>query len=208
MSKILLIFLCASNFCCVASAQVVRDPIADTANRERQIGSYYPGRSYYKWIIDINHDGVSDVLVSEKERSDEIDADKEGDPNFNPNDLGFHVYLGLATGGYITGKPVKGDESGGTGISVDMSHCYIGYVPEVKSYGIVTVETLTVDDPNEPQARHGVFKRQVVCYTVDGDHLKRTNLTPLWDAGEKNPVYNKYLSDSKRSKVQLQQVTP
>ncbi len=208
MAKHIFFFLIVS-IGSIASAQVVQNPVGHTVEVARKAGTYYAGRSYDQWTVDINHDGLEDVLVSEKERPDEIDEEREANKwSFNPDERGFDVYIRLPAGGYVPATVIEDGKPVGNGIALDLSHCYVGYVPEVKGYGIVTVEALTVDDPDEPQARHGVLKNQVICYTVSGDQIKRTNLTPQFDAGDKNAIYNKYFSESRRTKVQLQTVTP
>jgi hypothetical protein len=188
---------------CAAHAQVIQNPIADAVQIDRANGSYQIGQTYFKWVVDLNHDGVNDVLISLKESADEIKQEEANISTFDPDFHGFTVYIGLKDGGYILEKDTNGD-----GVGVNISECYVGYIRQVKKYGIVTVETRTIDDPNEPQARHGVVRQQVYCYTLEGRHINRTNLTLLLDPDEKNPIYDEYLSDSKRTKVQLQEVTP
>ena len=197
IKKLLIIFYAA--ICCTACAQVVVDPIREGAEA---------GRTYYKWVLDINHDGVNDVLISLKETPDEIKEAKAEERNYyNPNYRGFAVYIGLKNGGYVKNKTVTesiGDVTGGIG--VDISSCYVGFIDEVKQYGIVTVEEREVTAPSGKGMP--VSRMQVYCYTILGDHLKRTNLTPLIDPDGKNPIYDTYLSAAKRTKVQLQEVTP
>jgi hypothetical protein len=186
------------NLCCFASAQQVEHPIARTVEFARKVGSYYPVRSYYQWSIDLNNDGLKDMLVSEKERPDEIDLHRQADRFFfNPAVRGFDVYIRLSKGGYVSAVVKEGDKPEAGGMLIDISHCYVGYVSEAKGFGMVTVESMVVDDPERPQARHGVLKSQLVCYTIAGKHIHRTNLTPQYDAGAKNAVYDKYLSEPK-----------
>ena len=174
---------------CIACAQVVQNPIADGAET---------GRTYFKWVIDINHDGIDDVLVSLKETPDEIRERKaEEGALFNSNTHTFAVYLGLAGNGAYTKD---------SGVNVNTSECYVGNIQESGQYGIVTIEEVEVSGP----AGKGlpIPKKQVYCYTVKEGHAIRTNLTPLYDVNEENPVYEKYLSKSKRTQVTLQEVTP
>lgn len=202
-----LAFLLLITFCCSSYAQVIQNPVADCVEAGRTTGAYYSGRAYYKWIIDINHDGIDDVLLSLKKRPDELAEEKEEDPGtFNPNELGFLVYLGVKDGGYIKAKRADVPGGMGFGIAVNVSKCYVGYIDEVKQYGIVTIEKQEVDSPSGKGLP--VPKKQIYCYTIEGNQIKRTNLTPLLGLDEKSPIYEKYLTESKRTKVQLQEVTP
>jgi len=204
--RLLLILLIGT--CCSAHCQTIQDPIADCVKFGSASGSYYPGRVYYKWTVDINHDGVNDVLVSLKETSEELAEKKDEERGyFNSNYHGFGVFIGLKEGGYLNSKYVKedtGDVAGGIG--VDLSRCYVGYVESVKQYGIVTVQQLEVSGPSGKGLP--IHKERVCCYTVEGDHMKKTILTPLTEDVEESPMYKRYLSDSKRSIVQLDEVRP
>jgi len=204
--RLLLLFFVGT--CCSIQAQSVQNPLEHIVQLGRTSGSYHAGRTYYKWVLDINHDGVDDILLSMKQTSAEINEQKEEDGHsFNPTEYGFSVYIGKKSGGYLNSKYVEesiGNVDGGIGI--DISQCYVGYVEEVKQYGIVTVEEREVTAPSGKG--RPVPMKQVYCYTVQGDHIKRTDLTPLFGIDEKNPTCDKYLSESKRTKVQLQEVTP
>jgi hypothetical protein len=183
-----LIALMAVGVAPFASAQVVQDPIAD--------GKARPGRTYLKWTVDVNHDGIDDVLVAWKETPDEIAERKAEEGHyFNEDDHTFAVYLGRSAGGYTKVG----------GIDVDTSECYVGYISEVRSYGIVTLELLEVSAP------HGkglpIPKNRVVCYTFKNGTLKTTRLSPLYDLNGSNRVHDKYLSPSKCVHVTLQDVT-
>lgn len=74
----------------------------------------------------------------------------------------------MKTGGYILSKypdTSEGSTIGSKGI--DISKYHVGYIDEIKKSGIVTMETLIVDDPDEPQAKHGVRESRVYAYTVE-----------------------------------------
>ena len=187
------LFLLFFSLCFSSGAQVVQDPLKDMVNSKKG-GS----QTYYKWVVDINHDGIMDVMLSQKLSPELVKAmESTQGEDYQSDLLGFTLYIGLKTGGYIKNS----------GVIIDVSQCYVGYIDETKQYGIVTLEQRRVGDQDVPEARHGVLKEQVYCYTVKGDHLARTNLTPLFDADEKNAVFEKYLSDSIRTKVQLQVMT-
>ena len=183
-----LLVLSLATMCCIIHAQEVQDPIKDGAK---------PGRTYLKWMLDINHDGIGDVLVTEKPTADEIKEKKEEEGDiFNSDSHAFAVYIGLGKGGYVSDG----------GIIIDIMQCYVGYIDEVKKYGIVAAEERKVAAPSGKGLP--VTKMQVYCYTVQGNGMKRTNLAPLIDTDANSPVYDKYLSEAKRTKVQLQEVTP
>ena len=91
---------------------------------------------------------------------------------------------------------------------VDLSQCYVGYIKEVKRYGVVTIQDSVVDDPDEPDARHGVLKEQVIAYSIHEHNLAESDLTPLFDPDEKNAIYNEYLTPSKLAHVHIQEITP
>ncbi len=206
MRKLILLLFFVS--CYPLEAQIIHDPIADIM----KLGQYTRGRSYNKLEIDIRHHGNKDILLGLQETVAEIEVEKEVagnfSPDFNPDFHGFAVYLRRKRGGYFRVKydiEPEGKTIGGVGI--DISQCYVGYVKQVKQYGIVTVDVGVYD--YDPQlARHGVIEKQVYCYTVDGNYIKKTNLGPRTFPEEKNVLYDEYLSEFKRTKIQLQEVTP
>jgi len=162
------------------------------------------GRTYQKWVIDINHDGIPDILISQTPSSKEIEEENKmskGDI-LQPNARAFGVFIGLKNGGYVNSKYVETSDGGQMGgVGIDMSQCYAGYVDEIKGWGIVTVEY-------KNRRKADVIERKVVCYTVDGDHIKETILDKSADASKPSAAYDKYLAESKRTKVQLQEVKP
>ena len=180
-------FFLTLNFSLCLGAPFVSDPLRNGLEA---------GRVYMKWVIDLNHDGISDVLLSEK-----LTPDESKDDPF-PDLQGFGVYLGQKGGGYINTQFV--DAPGGRdegGIAVDTSQCYLGYIGEIKSWGIVTALS-------KWQRSKGIYDTQVVAYSVEGDHIKETYLGDVMDLAKPNSLYRKYLSESRRTKVQLQEVTP
>jgi hypothetical protein len=196
--KILFVFLIA-NVCWIADAQVIQNPLKDAAKFHPTYGET---GVYYEWIVDINHDGLKDILLSAQATPEMVKADEDAarfiPESYQPDQHAFAVYLGLKTGGYINAG----------GMLVDVSQCYLGYIKELKQYGIVSVENSVVDDPDEPQARHGVLKQQIFAYTIHQNKVIETKLTSLFDPDEKNAVYDEYLSDSKLTKIQLREVAP
>ena len=62
-------------------SEVIHDPVADIMT----LGEYSPGRSYYKLVVDINHDGRKDVLLGLKETPTEIEEAKKTAGKFSPD---------------------------------------------------------------------------------------------------------------------------
>ena len=178
---------------CTISAQVITDPLAFAVNIQGNNAS----KSYYKLELSINNDGVNDVLLARQESQQEIAENKwlqeDGHIPFQQNEHSFATFIGLKTGGYAFSDY----------IIVDLDQCYIGYIDEVKQYGI-----LTINYGEEGGSDKGYVYQKVICYTVSGNKIKKTGLTPRYALGDKNPIYDKYLSPSKRTQVQLQTVTP
>jgi len=186
ITKIFLISNIAISGICFAG-EIITNPLA---------GGFENGTTYVKWYVDINHDGVNDLLLGQKENSD----DKSNDPF--PNEQPFGVYIGQPSGGYVNSQHVNtpsGDFA--TGINIDITQCYVGYVSEASSYGIVTTQSTW-------EKKTDTTTVQVVCYTVDGDHMKETYLGGVMDPQNPNIYYNKYLSPSHRTTPQLQEFTP
>jgi hypothetical protein len=178
----------------IASAQTINDPIANAE----------PGHTYYKWTVDINHDGTNEIMLGPKKTSEEVQEEAQNAKGgyIQPNVQGFGIYIPQKSGGYIVSQHVEspeGDIAGGIGI--DLSHCYVGYVDEIKGYGIVSLEII---ERRRPDAR--VLEERIYCYTIKGDHVVRRNLTKWFDVDERNNVYDKYLSEGRRTKVILQQI--
>jgi hypothetical protein len=166
------------------------------------------GVTLYKWSLDINHDGVTDVLVGYKPTEEEQKEEQESlGLRYVASNVGFNVFIGRKEGGYIKSKYSEtptGKTEGG--ITIDVAQCYTGYITELKQYGIVTTTETEVEAPNNHG--HSVLKRQVICYTIYGDHVKMTPLTPLLGIYEKNSIFDKYLSGSKPTNAQLEEVRP
>ena len=178
--------------CCSISihAQTIQDPVRDGAK---------PGRTYFVWKMDINHDGTADTFVTEKPTEEEVQDMRTSIPFFLTDNYVFAAYIGLRDS---SGYNIAGN------IAADVSRCYIGYIEQLKVYGIVTLEERVVDDPEVPQAKHGVLKKRVCAYVLEADQMRKKDLTPLLDDWEASPLFKSYLSDAKRTKVELQEVTP
>lgn len=184
------------------NAQIVQNPVQDLTAKSKTRG-YYIRPPYKELAVDINHDGVNDMLLGGDGNPQRLPGEKSAIP-YNPNLFDFNVYIGVNSGGYI----LFDDNSSGMGgiITIDVSKCYIGYIDEIKQYGIVTLE---INDEGN-HSGHGlpIAASKVYCYTINGYKIQRTDLTTNHDPFQQNAIYDKYLSPSKRTQVQLQPVTP
>ncbi len=201
-----LLFLLLVGLSWPSRAQIVQDPVAHIAGLGRASGAN--DSIYLEWCVDINHDGITDVLLTPKMSADEVrELQKEEGKAFVAAQHGFGVYLGLKKGGYNCNNEVEqADGSAPGGLLIDIAHCYVGYVDELKQFGIVTMDTTEV----YPERGRGpsMAKEQIYCYTVKGDHIKRTDLTPVLDEIAGNPIYEKYLTEPRRTHVDLKEVSP
>jgi hypothetical protein len=190
MKKQNLIFLFVFTLVICAHADIA-DPIADYKNRHGLVGADI----IYKWSIDIDGDGKNEVFLTLKEEW--LDEVKLGEM---PS---WVVYLAKSDGsGYIlsSGEDDDGHLSLGPVSALSTKKLYVGQITQIGKRGIVTMQTYT------PKGQSTIAK--IFAYTVEGDHLKRKLLATYDPDAEQNDIYNQYLSDAKRTKVQLQEVTP
>jgi hypothetical protein len=165
-----------------------------------------PGRIIYKWEVDLSNDGRKEVLLDTKETPAELAQEvKETQGNMNENVRTFTVYIPNPSGsGYTESRGL--DEGDNLGVSpgateVDVTQCYVGYITQLRRWGLVTIRSDDATDKVPAEAR-------IYSYTIDGDHLKSQLLAKYNPTKGTNAIYNQYLSKSKRTKVQLQEVTP
>lgn len=176
---------------CVLARAGTSDPVADYKSSKSLTSSDI----LYKWTADINGDGQNDVLLDLKADYQEDKIDRQV-----PS---WRVYI-AATGGGSYEQATGVDDGGGDGVSpllpqIDPEKVFVGAISQLGVSGIVTVQTdATVS---------GVRLSRIYAYTVDGSHLKRTLLAE-YNAENGNAVYDQYLSDSHRTSVTLQQITP
>jgi hypothetical protein len=122
----------------------------------------------------------------------------------NEEPAAWDTYIGESAGtGYL--KSAGTEEEPNT-LSVDdlppidLEACFIGQVSELGKRGIVTVKYST--------QRSGLTTATIYAYTVESDHLKRAQLAQYDPDKGPNLVFTKYLSDSKRTQVSIQEITP
>jgi hypothetical protein len=179
-------------------AQLIQNPLAyDVQQRKLVAGPDLP-KGYSEWKVDIAHTGNPIILLGGVAGHDPDEDNNVVRIEDNPNQYYFDVYIPANGGTYYLDS---------SAVDIDIAQCYVGYVSEVNKYGLVTTEQMVGMDPKYPEAKHGVIQDRIYAYTVEGNHLKQTLLSKDYIDG-KNKIYMKYLSPSKRTKVQLQPVTP
>lgn len=196
--KTTIIFLVSILTASLCLAAETTNPIQDYATFNELI----QGRIVYKWQIDLNNDGLTDVLLDTKLTPEEIaQADADTKNQYDPDLHGFSVYIAKADGsGYVTRT---GIDEGDSDISyvlpqIDITRCFVGQITQLNKWGLVTIQT------DYPRSGPGVSR--IYAYTIEGDHLKQTLLAE-YDPEQSNAIYDQYLSDSHRTQVQLQEVT-
>lgn len=186
----------------IALADTVANPIKDFA----KYYSLSSGRTIYKWNVDLNNDGTLEILLASKLTSEEqTDASKEDNWNpQTPDELGFFVYIPNSNGSGYT--QIKGTDFGtyfqpGTVLSVNRTRCFVGKITQLNRWGVVSVDI-------EPAGKKSTASATVYAYTLEGDHLKVTNLAQ-YDPTAKgsNAIYDQYLSDAHRTAIKLQEIT-
>jgi hypothetical protein len=169
----------------------VADPIADF-----KTGLTIPtGDKILKWACDINGDGKDEILLCLKS-----DFDKAAQDNEAPS---WDFYISETSGtGYSkpTGIEVKPGAVSCILPTIDSDVCFIGQIAQLNKRGIVTITYAT--------QRSGVTTATIYAYTIEGDHLKRTELGHYDPDKMTPPLFKQYLADDKRTHVTLQEVTP
>jgi hypothetical protein len=181
----------------------------ETANPVQDHADFHKlssGRVVYKWEVDLNHDGKKDILLDTKETPAEIDEEeKETRGEYDPNIRNFAVYIpNPKKADYIQSKGMdigSGQFVVGGAPGVDITQCYVGYITQLKRWGLVTIQTDDATD-KAPAAAY------IYAYTIEGDHIKRALLAKYNPDKGGNAICDQYLKEDKRTKVQLQEVTP
>jgi hypothetical protein len=177
----------------------------DTTNPVQSYAAFHglTGRVVYRWNVDLNNDGKNDALLDTKLTPAEIkEENNETKGQYDPNVHGFEVYIAKSDGsGYVESTGVNdGTELGlGLALEANITRCFVGNITQLSQWGLVTIQN---DYP-----RDGTSVAYIYAYTIDGDHLKRTQLAQ-YDPSESNAIYDQYLSDSHRTTVTLQEVSP
>jgi hypothetical protein len=148
-----------------------------------------------KWECDLNADGKNEVFLALKSNYKE-DTENNDTPNWN-------TYI-AEDGGFI--KP-EGVETGPDSMSVgempaiNPAALFVGFINEIGKQGLITLTLVS--------GRNGSTTAKVFAYTIEGDHLKRTQLAEYDSDNETVSVsFAKYFDDDKRTHVTLQEVAP
>ena len=170
----------------------VSDPIADFKTKHR----IAPCDKIIKWTCNVSKDNKSDVLLCLKSDFDKNSRDNE------PQSWSY--YIANASGNTYTKSTGTSQQADSLSVDdmpkIDTGLCFVGLITELNKRGIVGITYAT--------PRSGVTTATIFAYTVEGDHLKRTQLAQFDPDKASNPVFNKYLADNKRSNVTLQEITP
>ena len=139
----------------------------------------------YKWNADVNGDGKVIVFLTLKDfyQKDRHDGQI---PQWT-------VYIPKADGSGYLSAPNNEPQ-------IDQEKMFVGQITQLNQRGIVTIQ---IDRPRRDPAVAYIY-----AYTIEGDHLKQTKLAEYDpDAGD-NIICNQYLTDTKRTRVVLQEIGP
>jgi hypothetical protein len=170
----------------------ITDPIADF-----KINLTIPsGDKVLKLDLDINGDGYKEAFLCLKS---DLDKEKE-----DRQPQSWDVYLGKNVGGisYLKSEGVEEVPNSIDGIlpEIDVARCFVGLIDELGKRGIMTIRY------NNP--REGPSIAIIYAYTIEGDHLKKTELVRYPDSATPNAKFTKYLADNKRTVIVPVEVTP
>jgi hypothetical protein len=174
----------------------VSNPVADYSTSLE-----LSGRTAYKWNLDINNDGKVDVLLDVKPNSSEIQM--RGNEFDSNNMRWFTAYISTGTQFIKSSYIQAGVGQVGEIVAVKTDECYVGSISEISACGIISIERTS---EKSPESGGDIEVARIYAYTVDGETIKKTKLAEF-DPDENNAVYSKYLSPSKRTQVNLQEVS-
>jgi hypothetical protein len=155
------------------------------------------GEKILKIEIDANGDGKNEVLLSLKS---DFEENKE-----NHEPAGWSFYIRENTPAVAFAKST-GTETAPNELSVDdipqIDHerCFVGEITELGKRGIVTIRY------NNP--REGPSIGIIYAYTIEGNHLKKTELARFPVSDTPHALFTKYLADDKRTAITPVEITP
>ena len=132
--------------------------------------------------------------LSQEERDSDWNSQTNSERNFTvyiPNKSGYIQSTGTDFGTYA-GR--------GTGLAVDITRCFVGKITQLNRWGVVSIDI-------EPAGRRTPASATIYAYTLEGDHLKVTNLAQYDPDHETSPLYDQYLSNAHRTTIHLEEVT-
>lgn len=153
------------------------------------------GDKILRWEADLNGDGKTEVLLCLKSDSNNAVQSKEAPA--------WTLYIAETTGNTFVKS--KGTEFETDTLSVDdmplidTDTCYVGQITQLGKRGIVTMQ---IKNP-----RSGESIATIHAYTIEGDHLKATQLSQ-YQPGDSNAIFDQYLKQNVRTQVQVDEVTP
>lgn len=182
----------------IAAALVYSGAFADTADPVfdyKNTKGLTTSDILYRWAADVDGDGKTDIFLCLKESYEEDARDKQA-----PS---WRIYFSVA-GGNTYFKPAGIDDGDPKGLGysfpkIDPNSVFVGQITQLNKRGIVTIQTDT--------SRGGPAVARIYAYTRDGNNLKETTLVE-YDPSQSNAIYEQYLSNNRRTQVQLQEVTP
>lgn len=189
MKKIILIGILALGCFTQAALADVTDPAADMKS-SRGLDT---GDILYKIVLDINGDGLNDVLLCYK---------PDYDDSINNNEAPeWDIYLATSatTYSHLIGLDLgSGTSQGAAAPSLCLPRMFAGSITQLSKTGLVTIQT---DYPTTLAAVTYIY-----AYTVESGHLKQT-LLAQYAPGTTSAIYDQYLSDAHRTSVSYTSVT-
>jgi hypothetical protein len=178
------------------SGWVAQADVSDPIKGFKATNFFTPGEILYRWDADVNGDGKKLVFLKLKS-TDDLNRTN----GYHPS---WVVYIPAAGGkGYVLSRGTEYAEleksypGGGGGPGMDLDRLYVGPISQLGRSGLVTLEC---DNPYIMQKSY-----HVNAYVLEKDHLKRIQLSPYAD-GTNNSIFEQYLSDTHRTKIDLQKV--
>lgn len=147
--------------------------------------------------IDVDGDGKNEVLLGLKSN---VDKEKE---NHEPADWTFYIRENNAVVAFTksVGTSEKSNELSVDDIpQIDHERCFLGLISELGKSGIMTIRY------HNP--RNGPSIGIIYAYTIEGDHLKKTELARFSVSNTPHVLFTKYLADGKRTIITPEEVTP
>jgi len=188
--KLTLIVATTLIFACSLGCAQITDPLADF----KRLLDISPGDKILKWECRLGGEGVTDMLFSLKS-----DFEK-ANQNDQPPSWVFYI-AESSIGNYIrsTGTEEKADSLSVDDLpQINPEICYIGWISELGKRGVVTMRT------NVPRSGETILI--VYAYTVEGNHLKRSELGRYNPREASSALFDKYLADDKRTRVHIQEL--